>query len=343
MTTGRWSPSSRSRPRRGSRSRASPTWRRTSRWPCAPRRCASSLRSPARAPWAWRCRTPTPEMVYFREVIESPQFRASKAQLPLALGKDIAGRPVRRRPRQDAAPADRGRHRVRQVGVRQHHHHLAHLPPLAADPAAPDGGPEDGGAEHVQRPAAPAAPGRDRQQRGGGVLKWAVLEMERRYELLSANGVRNLQDFNERVERGSSCARPSRRARRAIRTAGSTGRAAALHRGHHRRAGGPDDDGAGRGREAAGAAGAEGARHRHPPDPGDAASLGERDHRADQGQLPSRIAFRVSSKVDSRTILDQNGADALLGNGDMLFLPPGPRAIRCASRAPTSPPRRRST
>jgi S-DNA-T family DNA segregation ATPase FtsK/SpoIIIE len=36
-----------------------------------------------------------------------------------------------------------------------------------------------------------------------------------------------------------------------------------------------------------------------------------------------RIAFRVSAKVDSRTILDQNGAETLLGNGDMLFLPPG--------------------
>jgi S-DNA-T family DNA segregation ATPase FtsK/SpoIIIE len=36
-----------------------------------------------------------------------------------------------------------------------------------------------------------------------------------------------------------------------------------------------------------------------------------------------RVAFRVSAKVDSRTILDQNGAETLLGNGDMLFLPPG--------------------
>jgi len=42
-----------------------------------------------------------------------------------------------------------------------------------------------------------------------------------------------------------------------------------------------------------------------------------------KANFPSRIAFRVASKVDSRTILDQNGADALLGNGDMLFLPPG--------------------
>jgi S-DNA-T family DNA segregation ATPase FtsK/SpoIIIE len=42
-----------------------------------------------------------------------------------------------------------------------------------------------------------------------------------------------------------------------------------------------------------------------------------------KANFPSRIGFRVSSKVDSRTILDQNGADSLLGNGDMLFLPPG--------------------
>jgi DNA segregation ATPase FtsK/SpoIIIE, S-DNA-T family len=42
-----------------------------------------------------------------------------------------------------------------------------------------------------------------------------------------------------------------------------------------------------------------------------------------KANFPSRIAFRVSSKVDSRTILDTNGAEQLLGNGDMLFLPPG--------------------
>ena len=41
-----------------------------------------------------------------------------------------------------------------------------------------------------------------------------------------------------------------------------------------------------------------------------------------KANMPSRISFRVSSKVDSRTILDANGAEALLGKGDMLFLPP---------------------
>lgn len=42
-----------------------------------------------------------------------------------------------------------------------------------------------------------------------------------------------------------------------------------------------------------------------------------------KANFPSRISFRVSSKVDSRTIIDSNGAESLLGRGDMLFLPPG--------------------
>jgi S-DNA-T family DNA segregation ATPase FtsK/SpoIIIE len=48
-----------------------------------------------------------------------------------------------------------------------------------------------------------------------------------------------------------------------------------------------------------------------------------------KANLPARISFRVSSKIDSRTILDGNGAEQLLGKGDMLFLPPASsRAIR---------------
>ena len=42
-----------------------------------------------------------------------------------------------------------------------------------------------------------------------------------------------------------------------------------------------------------------------------------------KANIPTRIAFQVSSKIDSRTILDQGGAEQLLGHGDMLYLPPG--------------------
>jgi len=42
-----------------------------------------------------------------------------------------------------------------------------------------------------------------------------------------------------------------------------------------------------------------------------------------KANIPTRIAFQVSSKIDSRTILDQQGAEQLLGHGDMLYLPPG--------------------
>ncbi|MDD5035831.1 MAG: DNA translocase FtsK, partial [Methylococcaceae bacterium] len=42
-----------------------------------------------------------------------------------------------------------------------------------------------------------------------------------------------------------------------------------------------------------------------------------------KANIPTRLSFQVSSRIDSRTIIDQGGAEALLGNGDMLFLPPG--------------------
>jgi DNA segregation ATPase FtsK/SpoIIIE, S-DNA-T family len=42
-----------------------------------------------------------------------------------------------------------------------------------------------------------------------------------------------------------------------------------------------------------------------------------------KANIPTRLSFQVSSRIDSRTILDQGGAESLLGNGDMLYLPPG--------------------
>ncbi|MCA1481214.1 DNA translocase FtsK, partial [Bradyrhizobium sp. NBAIM08] len=46
-----------------------------------------------------------------------------------------------------------------------------------------------------------------------------------------------------------------------------------------------------------------------------------------KANLPCQIAFKVNRKIDSRVILDQNGADKLLGYGDMLYVPPGGAAL----------------
>src|SRR4030042_3301741 len=46
-----------------------------------------------------------------------------------------------------------------------------------------------------------------------------------------------------------------------------------------------------------------------------------------KSNMPTRIGFRVAAKMDSRIILDQNGAETLLGQGDMLFLKPGTRDL----------------
>jgi S-DNA-T family DNA segregation ATPase FtsK/SpoIIIE len=47
-----------------------------------------------------------------------------------------------------------------------------------------------------------------------------------------------------------------------------------------------------------------------------------------KANFPSRVSFQVSSGIDSRTVLDQRGSENLLGNGDMLFLPPGTSVLQ---------------
>ena len=61
-----------------------------------------------------------------------------------------------------------------------------------------------------------------------------------------------------------------------------------------------------------------------------------------KANIPSRIAFAVSSSIDSRTILDQNGAEKLLGRGDMFYFPTGASAPICGCRAASSATRRLS-
>jgi S-DNA-T family DNA segregation ATPase FtsK/SpoIIIE len=166
-------------------------------------------------------------------------------------------------------------------------------------------------------------------------LNWCVAEMEKRYKLMSALGVRNLAGYNKATwRRRPRSVRPSRTRSPSPPTTRAP-RQAAPHRRHHRRAGRPDDGGGQEDRGTDRTPGPEGPGRRHPPHPGHPAPQRGRDHRPDQGQHPDPHGLPgQSSKIDSRTILDQMGAEALLGMGDMLYLPPAP-ACRSACMAPS--------
>ncbi|MDB4949474.1 MAG: ftsK [Gemmatimonadetes bacterium] len=264
-----------------------------------------------------------PEMVFFREVIEAATFRGSKALLPLALGKDIAGKPyvadLARMPHLLIAGATGSGKSVcvnTIITSLIFRHSPQTLRFLMVDPKMVELSIYND-LPHLRHPVVTD------NNDAATVLKWAVLEMERRYELLSVNGVRNLQDFNKRVESGQ-----------VLRSPEATGEEGDPERWIYHGGSLPFivviiDELADLMMTVQGevekplALLAQKAR-----------AIGIHLILATQrpsvnvitglikANFPSRIAFRVSSKVDSRTILDQNGADNLLGNGDMLLLPP---------------------
>ncbi|HET7274174.1 MAG TPA: DNA translocase FtsK 4TM domain-containing protein [Longimicrobiaceae bacterium] len=267
---------------------------------------------------------PEPEMVYFREVLESPAFRGSRAQLPLALGKDISGRPyvadLAKMPHLLIAGATGSGKSVcvnTIITSLIYKHSPRTLRLLMVDPKMVELSMYNE-LPHLRHPVVTD------NQDAAGVLKWAVIEMERRYGLLSANGVRNLQDFNKRVEAGQPLRSPEAQGEEGdpdrwlyqagplpyvvliideladlmMTVQGDVEKPLALLA------------------QKARAIGIHLILATQRPSVNVITGL-------IKANFPSRIAFRVSSKVDSRTILDQNGADSLLGNGDMLFLPPG--------------------
>jgi DNA segregation ATPase FtsK/SpoIIIE, S-DNA-T family len=264
---------------------------------------------------------PVPEMVYFRETIESEAFATSRAALPLALGKDISGRPVvvdlSRMPHLLIAGVTGSGKSVcinTIITSLVFRHTPATLRFLMVDPKMVELSTYNH-LPHLRHPVVTD------NADAAAMLKWAVLEMERRYELLSVNGVRNLQDFNRRLAEGVL-----------MRSAEPRGEEGDPDRWLYRGGVLPYvvviiDELADLMMTVQGevekplALLAQKAR-----------AIGIHLILATQrpsvnvitglikANFPTRIAFRVSSKVDSRTILDQNGADALLGNGDMLML-----------------------
>ena len=149
-------------------------------------------------------------------------------------------------------------------------------------------------------------------KKAAGALAWAVTEMENRYTLFSENNVRNIDGFNELVEKGLIDSELMPRIVIFIDELADLMMAS------------PKDveDSIVRLAQKARAAGMHLVIATQKPTVQVVTGL-------IKGNIPSRIALMVASQVDSRVILDASGAEKLLGNGDMLYMPVGsPKPIR---------------
>ncbi len=268
------------------------------------------------------------EMVSFYDVLNSKHYTESKFILPLGLGHDISGKPV-------VADLAKMPHLLvagttgsgKSVGVNSmilsmlFHADANDLRLIMIDPKMLELSIYEG-IPHLLCPVVTD------MMEAANALRWCVAEMERRYKLLSALGVRNIVGYNAKIKSAIEAGEPildplfepnpmqaslrpdeletlpyivividefadmmmvvGKKVEELIARLAQKARAAGMH-------------------------------------------LIIATQRPSvnvitgliKANIPTRIAFQVSSKIDSRTILDQMGAEALLGNGDMLFLPPG--------------------
>ena len=267
------------------------------------------------------------EMIYLSELLRSKEYDKAGSPLTLALGKDIAGRPT-------VADLARMPHLLvagttgsgKSVAVNAMVLSLLFkasakdVRMLMIDPKMLELSVYQG-IPHLLAPVVT-----DMKEAANG-LRWCVAEMERRYKLMSAVGVRNLAGFNKKVKDAADSGQPildplfkpsgmpdeaplplepmpyivvfidefadmmmivGKKVEELIARLAQKARAAGIH-----------------------------------------LILATQRPSVDvitgliKANIPTRIAFQVSSKIDSRTILDQSGAETLLGHGDMLYMPPG--------------------
>jgi S-DNA-T family DNA segregation ATPase FtsK/SpoIIIE len=273
------------------------------------------------------------EIVYLSEILSSERYDAVKSPLALALGKDIGGRAVvtdlAKMPHLlVAGTTGSGKsvavnamvlsllYKATAKDVR-----LLMIDPKMLELSVYEGIP------HLLTPVIT-----DMKDAANG-LRWCVAEMERRYKLMAAVGVRNLSGFNKKVRDAADAGQPLLDPLFVPKPAGFD-------------QGGPMEVAkpleplpyvvviidefadmmmiVGKKVEELIARLAQKARAA-----GVHLILATQRPSVDvitgliKANIPTRIAFQVSSKIDSRTILDQSGAETLLGHGDMLYLPPG--------------------
>jgi S-DNA-T family DNA segregation ATPase FtsK/SpoIIIE len=264
---------------------------------------------------------PTAEIVAFRELIESREFQNIRAALPIALGKDLEGRPViadlAKMPHLLIAGATGSGKSVcinTLITSLVYRHTPTTLRFLMIDPKMVELSVYNV-LPHLRHKV--VTDNRD----AAAVLKWAVLEMQDRYELLAANGARNIQDFNRKVHEGQKL-KNAKRNEVAFEDLEYKGgivpyivviidELADLMMTVQAEIETPLAMLAQKAR----AIGIHLILATQRPSVNVITGL-------IKANFPSRIGFRVASQVDSRTILDGIGAESLLGNGDMLFIPP---------------------
>ena len=251
------------------------------------------------------------DIVRFRDIIVSEVFQKSKSRMTLCLGKDIEGRPV-------IAELERMPHLLiagatgtgKSVALNTMICSLLYKSTpsdvkfIMVDPKRIELSMYDG-IPHLITPVVTDV------KKATHALYWAVREMERRYQLLSEKKAKNIAQYNQKIEKetpGGDDPPPeklpfiviiideladlmmvaSRDVEVALTRLAQMARAAGIH-----------------------------------------LILATQRPSVDvltgiiKANFPTRLTFQVSSKTDSRTIIDANGAENLLGNGDMLFLPPG--------------------
>jgi S-DNA-T family DNA segregation ATPase FtsK/SpoIIIE len=263
------------------------------------------------------------QMIQLSEILASDAYRASSSQLTLAMGKDITGAPVvtdlAKAPHMlVAGTTGSGKsvainamivsllYKATPEDVR-----MIMIDPKMLELSVYDGIP------HLLAPVVTD------MKLAANALTWCVAEMEKRYRLMSALGVRNLAGFNQKIRDGRAAEKyvtnpfsltpdapeplstlptvvviideladlmmvAGKKIEELIARLAQKARAAGIH-----------------------------------------LILATQRPSVDvitgliKANIPTRVAFQVSSKIDSRTVLDQMGAETLLGHGDMLFLPPG--------------------
>ncbi len=278
------------------------------------------------------------ETVYLRSLLESPAYQQNKAKLPMALGADIGGAPtvvdLAKMPHLLIAGTTGS---GKSVGVNAMILSLMYkLTPaqcrfIMIDPKMLELSIYEG-IPHLLSPVVTDP------TKAVNALKWTVREMEQRYELMSKAGVRNLAGFNEKAEKYRAAGKEMTRA---VQT-GFDDNGKPVHETEHlptdhipnivvvidemadlMMVAGKEIEGCvQRLAQMARAAGIHLITATQRPSVDVITGT-------IKANFPTRISYMVTTKIDSRTILGEQGAEQLLGMGDLLYQAPGGKTKRC--------------